>query len=205
MLTSKGIVLPLDMILYLSKFMTFEDYRNFIRSMWPRNDESEVIRAKLWQLSTHQFKTKFINGKPLEIEYNYDPERIPSKRVLINLNSMLPVFGGIFPPTLDKFTNVLKLNNFISMHVNLDMCSGRKHASCRCHRVNCGTLYDETSEEKAMKCERGYFHHYCSKHVKAWLNFYLLPFILLQATGNSLNDDMSDQFLFSLHNTVYWR
>lgn len=205
-LTSKRIVLPLDMILYLPKYMTFEVYRNFIRAMWPCNDENEIIRAKLWQLSTHKFETKFLNGEQLKIEYNFDPERTSSDRVLINLTTMLPVFGGIFPPATEEFTSVLKLNNFISMHVNLDMCSGRKHASCRCYRVRCGTLYDEMSEETIpIKCEQGYFHHYCSKHVKAWLNFYLLPFILLQATGNSLNEDMTEQFLFSLHNTVYWR
>ncbi len=93
-LTSRQIVLPEDIILYMANFLCFVDYRSFIRALWPNNDESNIVQEQLWKLLIpDRITTTFINGKRLEIEFDYDPWRAKEDEVLINLESLLPVFG----------------------------------------------------------------------------------------------------------------
>ncbi|XP_046415809.1 uncharacterized protein LOC124177470 [Neodiprion fabricii] len=73
---SQPIAFPLDTVLYMGKFMDFQDYKKFILSLYPNNIVSDLIQKKLWQLSTHRTGTIFINGKPIVIEYNFDPSRL---------------------------------------------------------------------------------------------------------------------------------
>lgn len=200
--TSKQIVLPTEMILYMAKFLKFEDYRSFIQSLGPNSDESEIFEAKLWQLSTHKFTATFLNGHQLPIEYNFDASRIKEDRVLINVDYLLPVFGEVSPSVTDKFISIRKLYNFIRMHVNLNMCSGGRHSSCSCEAND----YDDDEMFFMPTVERcRYFHHYCSQHIKYWLDFYLVPSVMLRETGKFFDEDTAGNFVFFLHNTIHPR
>ncbi|BAF45610.1 d5.1 [Tranosema rostrale ichnovirus] len=202
--TPEPITLPLDIILYMAKFLSFIDYRSFIQSIWPNNDECDIVRARLWKLSTHKITIRFINGEPLEIEYNYDPWR--TEEVFINSDCLLPVFGEADASAMDKFTSVSKLTNFVETHVNLDMCSDdRRYASCPCRSTN----VDRQSAGAFVKpsvttCEFGHFHHYCSQHINYWLNFILEPSIMRLEAGESFDEDIVTNLLLLLDNTIYF-
>ncbi|BAF45626.1 f3.2 [Tranosema rostrale ichnovirus] len=199
-LTSKEIVLPADIILYMAKFLCFADFRSFIRSLWPNNDEDDIIREKLWQLSTNSITTIFINGKQLKVIYNFDSSRTEENRNLVSVNSLLPLFGGIVLPAMDSFTSVSKLCSFVKMHVHLNMCSAYQHASCPCHLANS----DEQCGEKFVRpsvdtCDYGHFHHYCFQHLIHWLDIVLSTSIVLRETGKKyVNEDGSENFVVIL-------
>lgn len=196
---------PLDIILYLAGYLKFEDYRNFVRAFWPANDECDIVRNKLWQLSTHKIAVTFLNGKRLEIEYNFDASRAKQRRILFNVKTLLPVFGGVVPPRTDQFLSAPKLENFIRMHVHLNMCSGRQYAACLCHQLKQCYTYIRVPIVKPpeIACKYGHFHHYCSQHVRSWLDFYLTPNVLLREMPNLFDEDMSESFLLFLSDTVH--
>lgn len=110
-------LLPKDVILHMSAFLKFEDYRKFVRALWPHGDEDDTVRQKLWQLSTHSISVEFCNGRLLEVEYNYDPERKREDRILINVENLLPTFGGVVPPASWEFVSVSQLNRFIKRQI----------------------------------------------------------------------------------------
>ncbi|ULM71604.1 repeat element 6 protein [Diadegma fenestrale ichnovirus] len=110
----KAVDVPMDVILHIASFTDAVDFKNFVRALWPDREGSydHYVQVKLWQLSTHRFTTLFINGKPLEIEYNFDPDR-ESDAILINSDCLLPVFGSLKPPEKEKFLRVPRLKQFI--------------------------------------------------------------------------------------------
>lgn len=203
-LTSKKIVLSEDMILYMSNFLNFEDYRSFIRALWPNNDERQIFRDQLWKMSTHRINTKFLNTKRLIVEYNYDPARM--EEVLLNVETMLPVFGGIVPPFVDKFLSVRTLVQFVRMHVHLNMCMVCRYSSCPCYP---GIVEEHeyvapvNAEEET--CERGHFHHYCSHHVIHWMKYYLEPMIISRQTDDLFGENSCDGFLDFIARDVSFR
>lgn len=175
-LTSREIVLPENIIHYMANFLCFVDYRSFIRALWPNNDESNIVQEQLWkQLIPDRITTTFINGKRLEIKFNYDPSRGKEDEVLINLESLLPVIGKtVIPPAMDKFISVWKIQNFIRKHVQLNKCSDYLYASCLCHLKKNGNRSAGTFSKPAVEpCEHGHFHHFCWQHVRHWLNYFL--------------------------------
>lgn len=203
-LFEEDIVLPLDIILYLARFLQFDDYRNFIRCFWPANNECDVVRNKLWQMSTHEISIPFLNGKRVKIEYNFDASRMPEHRILFNVETLLPIFGGVVPPRADKFLSASRLQNFIRMHVHLNMCFGRQYAACLCHEfkhnTHTGVRIVKPSE---VACKYGHFHHYCSLHVRNWLDFCLIPLVQLKEKSSSVEDDMTESFVLFMSNTVH--
>ncbi|ULM71606.1 repeat element 7 protein [Diadegma fenestrale ichnovirus] len=198
------IFVPLDIILYLARFLKFEDYRNFVRSLWPANDECDIVQNKLWQLSTHKIAVTFLNGKSLKIEYNFDASRTKQHRILFNVETLMPVFGWVVPPGTQQFLSVPKLQNFIRMHVHLNMCSGRQYATCLCYQLKCSTYTGVPMvKPPEIACKYGHFHHYCSQHVMNWLNFYLTPNVLLREMPNLYDEDMAESLLLFISNTVH--
>lgn len=200
----EGIVVPLDIILYLGGFLRFQDYRNFVRSFWPAGDESDIVWNKLWQLSTHKIAMTFLNGKRLQIEYNFDASRPKQDRILYNVETLRPVFGGVVPPGTNQFLSASRLQNFIRMHVHLDMCTGRQHAACLCHKFKCGTYSGvRIVKPSEVVCGSEHFHHYCSQHVRNWLNFYLASNVALREMPSLFNEDMAESFLLFMSNTIH--
>lgn len=160
----------------MARFLEFVDYRNFVQSLWPDMNVGQAIRTKLWQLSTCRTTVNFINGKPLTVEYNCDPWRRKEERVLVNIDSLLPVFGNVRPPRMDKFTSVWKLTNFVRMHVHLNMCTESRYASCSCYLDALDPRHHGAASTFAKPsvddCEFRHFHHYCWQHVSHWLMFF---------------------------------
>lgn len=205
--SEEQLVLPDDEMLYVSKYLSFADFRNFVRSRWPRTKECpRVIRRQLWRMSTHKIETTFINGKRIKIEYNFDPSRRNKDQVLINVKCLAPVFGGIYPSDVKNFTSVSELENFIKIHVHMNICSDHRHAYCPCHLVNddgrgCETFVKPSIDE----CRHGHLHHYCWHHVRQWLHVLRDTLIERQRSGISYSEDMADARLRSLDEIVYLR
>ncbi|BAF45727.1 repeat element protein-d6.3 [Ichnoviriform fugitivi] len=201
-------VLPDDEMLCVSKYLSFADFRNFVRSRWPRTKECpRVIRRQLWRMSTHKIETTFINGKRIKIEYNFDPSRRNKDQVLINVKCLVSVFGGIYPTDVKNFTSVSELENFIKIHVHMNICSDHRHASCPCHLVNDDGRGCETFVKPSIvdECQYGHLHHYCWNHVKEWLHVLRDTLIERQRTGIAYSEDMADACLRSLDEIVYLR
>ncbi|ULM71609.1 repeat element 10 protein [Diadegma fenestrale ichnovirus] len=157
--------LPYDIILYMSEFMNFQDYKNFILALWPNGGKDHAISAKLWRLSTYKYNEEFCNKKNFYIEFNYDPARTREDRLLINVESLIPAFDGISLPVDAKFLSVPRLNKFIIKQIRSTKtlrpqpaASNAQHTSYRC------TWYTHTLEE------RSHSHHLIWKHVYWWLN-----------------------------------
>lgn len=177
--TEKEIFVPLDIILCMSEYLGFEDYHSFVRVFWPNGDEVEEVRAKLWQLSTHQVRTKFLNGQLIPVTYNFNPWRTEDEPLLINMKSLSGIFGAIGAELMDQFASVTTLHTFIMEHVHMDECSDLRYAACLCHLGNHESLRGRTVPESspAVSCSNGCSHHYCSQHVRFWLDVYLIPSI----------------------------
>ncbi|BAF45579.1 b2.2 [Tranosema rostrale ichnovirus] len=166
--------LPCDIILYMSNFLQFRDYQKFIEAWYPNEDEDEIIRKKLWEMSTRKYCAKFLNGKNLEVEYNYDPTREPSDSILINVNSLSPIFDDIVPPGLEQFTSISNLIDFTRKHINFDGCTAYRYAACNCSRSSDSEQTTETFGELSEDaCQFEHFHHFCAKHVAFWLEYEL--------------------------------
>ncbi|CAH0403231.1 unnamed protein product [Chilo suppressalis] len=153
----------LKMVLYVADFMRFQDYNRFIMSLYPNKDMSDPIRNKLWELSTYRIETMFIRGRPLMMEYNFDPTRPKSHRILMNVDSLIPILGGLVFPNMKKFAGISEITDFVKMHTHLNECSGGRFAACACHSTNENGRGLGTSEKPLTDaCPYGHYHHYCS-------------------------------------------
>lgn len=165
-------LLPNDIILHSSGFLKFEDYRKLVRALWPDGNEDVTVRKKLWQLSTRSIRVEFCNGRLLKVEYNYDPERKREHRILINVENLLPTFGGVVPPASWEFVSVSQLNRFIKRQIFFS-----QYQLARCAFQN--------EEDTPYTCtwyahtlgKRRHCYPLLWKHVHWWLNEYLEPMI----------------------------
>lgn len=161
-------------------------------------------------MSTRRFTATFLNGKPMVIRYNHDPSRRPEQqRVLFDVDSLLPVFGGFVPPAMNRFASATQIHGFVKKHEeHLNLCADCKYASCPCR------LGYEQAQVRAFvqpavdACRDGCFHHYCSQHVVHWLNLYLTRVVLLRErppTSFTNDRDAAESFLVFLSESVYFR
>ncbi|ULM71599.1 repeat element 5 protein [Diadegma fenestrale ichnovirus] len=177
--------LPCDVFLHMSQFLQFEDYRNLIEAYWPDGGEDELIRRRLWKLSTRTYSTSFFNGKELQVEFNYDAKRPKEDRILLNVETLLPITGPIFS-TADMddqlWMNPSKLSDIVCTRYDMDRCSDYRYANCDCcERLHKTVVYpDSFGELSGYECPHGHFHHYCIHHVSWWLTRYLRTSIQLQ-------------------------
>lgn len=197
-------VLPADVIIYLGDYMTSKDYVNFIRAVWPNHDEDESVGVKLWNKSTHRMRVKFLNGEYLNIEYNYDHTRIDRQRVLINVKTLLPVFGGLVPANMATFMDVQSLNAYVETCVRLNECRAYAYASCPCHLDVVTEAAGEFEPPSVTGCADSHYHHFCSQHVNYWL-LYVLGFSIKNLEEDSFDEEATTTFVEFLENTVYFR
>lgn len=199
--------LPLKTILQVADHLDFEGYQRFIEKLLHNTYVHPEIQAQLWRMSTHQFTATFLNGKPLVIRYNYDFSRSEDARVLFDVYYLVPVLGGLVPPTLSRFASASQIHNFVKKHVHLNLCADREHASCPCHLGNDQAQVRAFVQPAVDACHDGCFHHYCSQHVGYWLQLYLLQVVLIRERRSSSTDDRAaaESFLVFLSKTVYFR
>lgn len=202
----KHFQLPADVMIYMAKFFCFVDFRNLVHTLWPNNDADKLVKAKLWEMSTHTFTATFINGQRLNIEYNFDSSRPQEDRVLINVLTLLPIFGGVMPPTSPKFTSVWRLKNFILTHVNMNRCSEGKFASCSCEtQPGVSQAVRASSNRSVVYCEYNHFHHFCANHVIHWLCFFLNISLAQRDEVGFFDPSTAIGFLHFLNRSIHFR
>lgn len=191
------IVVPVDVFLHMSSFLTFTNYQNFIRAFWPDGEEDDCIKKKLWKMSCHEFEATFYNGERLEIEYNFDVRRKARRRVLIKVECLLPIFGGVSPSGLDEFVSILELEKFIEDNVDLERCSSYRYICCPRHLGrNRESVDTKFAAPTPIKCKEGHFHHYCKEHVISWLGNYLYTLILLRESKELFDKEIEEQYAY---------
>lgn len=202
--SNKQVVLPFDIILHISNYMKFVDYRNFVRAVWPIKEDcyDPEIEKKFWELSTHWTTLDFLNGKPLKIEYNYDPSR-KSAPVLINSECLLPVFGGIAPPENEKFLGIKTLSEFVETSVHLDQCLKATYKMCPCKPAIKKRTVEGFVKPQEELCKKNHFHHYCSQHVIFWLH--KICIVVLPIRSDGANTDVSKHWFASLEKKIFFR
>ncbi|BAF45665.1 repeat element protein-b14.1 [Ichnoviriform fugitivi] len=201
----KQVVLPFDIILYIAQFTDYVHYKNFVQALWPHKEGSynPEIQKKLWQMSTHRLTTPFINGEFVMIEYNFDANRT-SNPLLINSESLRPVFGSIVPLGDEQFLSVTTLRQFVDTHVRLNACSEFLYASCPCGENTDDQTARAFLKPKVQTCEKGHFHHYCSHHVNFWLNKLATSLLYIQK-NKAFDMDANDNFIPFLDTQVFFR
>lgn len=185
--------------------MESEDSARSIQGSSSNHDEDASILADLLKTSTHRLCIQFINDKDLDIEYRVEHTRTNKKRVVVNGNTLSPVFGGQLPPDTEILEDVKELNAFVETHVHLNTCNDHRHASCPCHL--------DADPETAAKfkpslddvCDAGHFHHFCSRHVNYWLSHVLEPTITDSINGEPYIEDLTSDSNFVLRTAVYFR
>lgn len=197
-------VLCVDLIVYLGNFMKFKDYVTFIRVLWPNHDEDETVRAKLWRMSTHRLRCMFLNGKYLEIEYNYDHTKEYMEDILVNVNTLLPVFGGLVPRGMKTFVHPWRFHKFVTKELRLNECCGHVYASCPCHLDIDSAAAGEYEPLADNGCTEGHFHHFCEKHVSTWILTYLLDTIT-DSAGGPVNEEFYRKRAGLLGNVIYFQ
>ncbi|CAH4034271.1 unnamed protein product [Pieris brassicae] len=183
------IYLTLDIILYLSKFLNFEDFASVPMAM-----KGTLFKQHYGVSLLTSSKPHFRKRLPILV-YKFDAARIKEERVLID--SELPVFGGILPQALEGFRSIPELHKFIEIHVHVNLCSEGRHAFCPCH-----LLYDDDEDAfgglvkpPVDECEDGH-QLYCPQHVTSWLNQYLKSAILLRESKELFNEDIAERYSF---------
>lgn len=195
---SKKTSLPRKMASQLRKFLHTNGHQSFIQRLWPKDDGIDIF-----QVPTCKIEATFFNKKRLVIEYNFDSTRRKDDRVLVNLDSLLPVLGGTAIPGVNKFTSISKLKYAIHKRVNLDMCSDRRHACCPCHLLFDGEeSYEAFVKPLVDECENNHFHHYCSEHVSFWFQHYLNGLILYRESEQLFEEEIASWL--SMPYLDYW-
>lgn len=140
------------------------------------------------------------------MEYNCDPWRKKEERVLVSVDSLLPVFGGVRPPKIDEFTSVRKLENFVRMHIHLNMCTERRYASCSCY-LKAVEPYNAAKFAKPPldTCEFQHFHHYCWQHVSHWLMYFLNTVLMPPEDNGFFDEHTTRSYLNFLNKTINFR
>ncbi len=172
--TSRQVFLPTEIIFHLSHFLEFQDFRNFVRAMWPQWRRRRHFQRKTTGNFQHErLLLLFLNGKTIEVEYNYDRERFLEDRVKINLQSMLPILGEVELPDGNEFVNTLTMKEFLYKNVKLHKCEQGIYSSC-------GVVAVDLDEEERDVCPHHHFHHHRPRHINRWLREYLSPMIALK-------------------------
>lgn len=149
----RGFHLPRGAPFNVNRYLNFDhEYRRFL-------------------LSTNKIEVTFFNGESFQVLYNFDGTRTEEDRLLINWDTLTPLFGGVAPSGNRGFVRLPKIAKFVEKSVHLDQCEVGLHNSCFCGRTppdDLDIFWDS--------CQ--HFHHFCSLHVRSWLYLYLHPKIL---------------------------
>ncbi|XP_046605367.1 uncharacterized protein LOC124297944 [Neodiprion virginianus] len=185
--------------------MESEDSASSIRGLGPNHDEDASTPHKLRKKSTHRLRIEFMNGKHLEVEYNFERTGIDEERIRINVNTLLPVFGRLLPPGTETFVDVEKLVTFVETYVHLNKCNDQRYASCPCHLDGDPETAAKFEPSPDNACAAGHFHHFCFQHVNYWLSGVLEPSIKLLGKGGSHIENRISSLNVILGAAIYFR
>ncbi|BAF45644.1 repeat element protein-a2.1 [Ichnoviriform fugitivi] len=164
---------PCDVFLYMSNFLHFKDYRNLIEAFWPNGGEDELIRQRLWKLSTRTYSTSVFKGKHLQVEYNYDDGRPEEDRILLNVKTLLPVTGPIFTKGWeDLWMNPSEIVDVVRRRYFVNKCTDYSHLECNCWADKFRMPYPQLFP-LFYESPHGDYHDICMKFIFLWLQNYL--------------------------------
>ncbi|CAF4831261.1 unnamed protein product [Pieris macdunnoughi] len=153
----RGFRLPCGAPFSVNRYLHFDsEYRRFLLSM-------------------NKIEVTFFNGKSFQVLYNFDGTRTEEDRLLINWDTLTPLFGGVAPSGYRSFVRLSKIAKFVERRIHLDQCEVGLRNSCFCGRTPPDDL-----DNFWDSCSVQHFHHFCSLHVRSWLYLYLHPNILCQ-------------------------
>lgn len=124
--------------------------------------------------SERTLELAFLNGKVLPVRYSFDATRPEEDRLLMNWDWLMPLFWG--PPPGDRdFVRLPTILEFVEKKIRFEKCKAVASDTCSCGKKSNKVL----SPGRECKNQR-HWHHFCTRHVSAWLTKYLVPAILLK-------------------------
>lgn len=146
-----------------------------------RTSQADEIEEILQDPRASRIDAVFLNQKPLQVIYYFE-DKGTEGRIMINVDSLLPIFGGIRPTAAGFFETLDQLSIFVQANIRLNKCSKYKYADCLCHliRDRVDPHFSGLEMFASSGCLRGHFHHACWSCVNLWLNDYLRVLILHQ-------------------------
>lgn len=140
----------------------------------------------LEKLNVKTFEATFYNGKRLRVDYLFNPEIMGEKCLRVGINSLSPLFGGMTPPGIHRFTYISELRNHIRL-IRMNACSQGAYDSCFCGRRG-----RPSKENSDRPCPDLHWHHYCASHVFLWVVWYLERAIQLKESLKHYSHRMSE-------------
>lgn len=134
---------------------------------------------KFLQTKVRRVDAIFLNRKSLEVRYRFEDKETEGL-IMIDVNSLQPIFGGSRPTAARSFETLDKLSAFAQENIHFNQCSNYRYADCVCHLFanHIQTEYPESEMFPSSGCPLGHFHHACGSCVSLWLNEYLRVLIL---------------------------
>lgn len=177
-----------------------------IESHPPNDKKSNIsVRKMLWKSSTQKLKATFLNGKRLTIRYVFDCTRQDRENILIKRDCLSPIFGGVVPATLDRFSSISEICSLVITTVHLDECEDGRQAYCPCHPLHDNGEFYGIVKPAVDKCSNRHFHHYCSEHVVSWMYNYLNLVILLRESKELFNQEIAEIYSFFPNDIFYFQ
>ncbi|BAF45744.1 repeat element protein-d11.2 [Ichnoviriform fugitivi] len=166
---------------------------------------TNIVRRMLWKSSTQKLKATFLNGKRLSIQYIFDPTGLHGENVLIERDCLSPIFGGVLPVTLDRFSSISEVCSYVKTEVNLNECQDGRQAYCPCHPLfNCGEFYGIVTPV-VDECLHQHFHHYCYEHVVSWFYNYLNLLVLQRESKELFNEQIAELYSLFPNDIVHFQ
>ncbi|ULM71652.1 repeat element 15 protein [Diadegma fenestrale ichnovirus] len=121
----------------------------------------------------------FLNRKSLEVKYYFEIKETQGL-IMIDVNSLLPIFGGLRPTAAGSFETLDRLNALVRENIHFNECSNYRYADCVCHLLANRFQTENAGLEMfpSSGCLLRHFHHSCGSCVNLWLNEYLRVLIL---------------------------
>lgn len=138
-----------------------------------------VNEETLQSLKVSEIDAIFLNRKPLKVRYYFDDLGM-EQLIMIDVDSLRPIFGSVRPPVAGHFETLDNLSAFIKERIHFDECSDYQYADCICNLLGSREVPPRSKVQvlPPSGCWREQFHHACWSCVNSWLLEYLRMIIL---------------------------
>ncbi|AIK25696.1 Rep3 [Hyposoter didymator ichnovirus] len=146
------------------------------------DSQAAAIEEILQFLEARTIDAVFLNGKPLEVRYNFKDRGTEEPLIKIDVDALPPLFGYSHRTVTGCFKSLDEICAFVRDNIHFDKCSNYRYAECLCHLLEkrMDPEFPELEGLPPNDCPLGHFHHACSSCVNRWLNEYLRVLILLR-------------------------
>ncbi|ULM71651.1 repeat element 14 protein [Diadegma fenestrale ichnovirus] len=143
-----------------------------------KTSQAAVDREILQGPKVRKIEAIFLNRKPLEVTYYYE-DRGTEHLIMIDVDSLKPIFGAFRPRTTTSFESLDNLCDYVKENIHFDECWDYEYSDCICNLIGNRTVPPSTKVNvlPPSGCQR-HFHHSCWSCVNSWLLEYLRMMIL---------------------------